>query len=124
MLDDGGLPREDHALLGEHIPGATLLDLPEFRGAACLTGGAGECLLALSILVRDYQVIQFDSDTLTVGPISEVHDCVRAPTVFAPGTWDKQQCESMREQWETASVVHPASGSHVQLLAKANLDKL
>src|SRR6266566_3960372 len=102
VLDDGSLSASDRALLGEHIPGLTLLERAEFRSAACPSGGTWERLLAISSLVRDHYVIQLDSDTLTVGSIDEVRDCIEFQTAFALGTWDNQKIETMRERCETA----------------------
>ena len=124
VLNDGSLSNEDRALLGAHVPGTTVLELPQFRSATCPTGGCWERLLAISMLVRDYYVIQLDSDTLSVGPIDEVRDCVQRQTAFALGTWDNQECEEMREQWETTARRKPGPGSHVQIVAEANFHKL
>jgi len=124
VLNDGSLSHEDRALLDAHIPGVTMLELPMFRSAACPTGGTWERLLAISMLVNDYYVIQLDSDTLSVGAIDEVRDCVQRQRAFALGTWDHQRCESMHERWETATGLKPRRDSHVQLLAEANFDKL
>ena len=124
VLNDGSLSEEDRVLLGAHIPGVTILELPQFRSAECPIGGCWERLLAIAELVEHYYVIQLDSDTLSVGPIDEVRDCVRGQTAFAIGTWDNQECESMREQWETAVGLKPDSGAHVQLVAEANFHKL
>ena len=124
VLNDGSLTREDRAVLGAHIPGVTVLELPQFRSSACPVGGTWERLLAISALVRDYYVIQLDSDTLSIGPIDEVRDCVQRQRAFALGTWDNQECEEMREQWETAAGLKPGSESHVQLVAEASFDKL
>jgi len=124
VLNDGSLSHGDRVLLGAHLPGVAFLELPDFRSTACPTGGCWERLLAISALVKDYYVIQLDSDTLSVGAIDEVRDCVRRQAAFALGTWDNQECESMREQWETAVRLKPGPGSHVQLVAEANFHKL
>ena len=39
VLNDGSLTAEDHAVLGAHIPGVTVLELPQFRSIACPVGG-------------------------------------------------------------------------------------
>jgi len=124
VLNDGSLSHEDRTLLDAHIPGVTFLELPEFRSAACPAGGTWERLLAISTLVNDYYVIQLDSDTLSVGAVDEVRDCVHRQRAFALGTWDNQSCESMHERWQTATGLRPGPHSHVQLVAEANFDKL
>lgn len=124
VLNDGSLDATDFAVISEHVPGATVLELPSFRSAACPTGGCWERLLAISSLVRDYYVIQLDSDTLTVGPIAEVHNCVGQGIAFALGTWDNQTFETMRERREIAAKLNVGTKSHIQLVAEANFDKL
>lgn len=124
VLNDGSLTGDDESLLNWHMPGLTLLRLPEYRSAACPTGGTWERLLAISSFVRDYYVLQLDSDTLTIGPIEEVRDCIKQQRVFALGTWDNQDFESMRERSLTARSLKPGVDSHVQLVAEANFDKL
>jgi hypothetical protein len=124
VLDDASLSTGDHARLRDHIPGLTLLELAEYRSAACPSGGTWERLLAISSLVRDHYVIQLDSDTLTVGPIEEVRDCIGRQAAFALGTWDKQKIETMRERCETAKKRVAQGDGHVQVVAEANFDKL
>jgi hypothetical protein len=124
VLDDASLSGDDHARLRDHIPGVALLELAEYRSAACPSGGTWERLLAISSLVRDRYVIQLDSDTLTVGSIEEVRDCIGRQAAFALGTWDRQKIETMRERCETAKKRVAQGDGHVQVVAEANFDKL
>jgi len=124
VLNDGSLDTGDREVIRKHIPGVTLLELPSFQSGACPTGGCWERLLAIASLVNDFYVIQLDSDTLTVGPIAEVRNCVAQQTAFALGTWDNQDFETMRERAETAAKLKPTANAHVQVVAEANLDKL
>jgi hypothetical protein len=124
VVDDGSLSADDRALLGEHVPGLTLLELAEFRSAVCPRGGTWERLLAIASLVREHFVVQLDSDTLTVGPIDDVRTCVNEQTAFALGTWDRQGFESMRERVETASKLNRGPNPHVQVAAEASFIKL
>ena len=124
VVDDGTMTASDRATLAEHIPGVTLLDRAGFRSASCPEGGTWERLLAISVLVRDSYVVQLDSDTLTVGSIDEVRDCVRGQTAFALGTWDRQRIETMRERCSTAKGLMGRDDSHVQLVAEGHFDQL
>jgi hypothetical protein len=114
----------EHTIGKDHIPGLTLFELAEYRSAACPSGGTWERLLAISSLVRDHYVIQLDSDTLTVGSIDEVRDCIGRQAAFALGTWDNQKIETMRERCETAKKRMTQGDGHVQVVAEANFDKL
>lgn len=124
VLDDGSLTERDRSSLRDHVPGLALHELAEFRSAACPSGGTWERLLAIAALVRDHYVIQLDADTLTVGPIDEVRDCVAKQVAFALGTWDRQKLETMRERWETARRLTGRAADHVQVVAESHFDRL
>jgi hypothetical protein len=124
VLDDSSLSGDDLAKLREHVPGLTLFELAEYRSAACPSGGTWERLLAISSLVRDHYVIQLDSDTLTVGLIDEVRDCIGRQAAFALGTWDNQKIETMRERCATGKKRITQGDGHVQVVSEANFDKL
>ena len=124
VLDDGSLSANDRAILNDHIPRLTLLNLHEHRSPSCPSGGTWERLLAISAIVRDHYVVQLDSDTLTVGPIDEVRQCVTRQGAFAIGTWDNQRIETMRERCDTAKRRVTQGDDHVQVVAEAHFDKL
>ena len=124
VVNDGSLNQEDAAILHKHVPGLSVLDLERFRTAACPRGGCWERLLAIAELVKDHYVIQLDSDTLTVGPIDEVRQCVAGGTAFALGTWDNQDFEPMTARCAHAQALDSGADAHIQLIAEANFDKL
>jgi hypothetical protein len=124
VVDDGTLTASDAALLREHIPGLVLLAASAFHSDACPVGGTWERLLAIATLVHDHYVVQLDSDTLTLGPIAEVRDCIAKQAAFVIGTWDNQKVESMRERSDTAKKLVDGLNGHVQVVAEANFDKL
>ena len=124
VVNDGSLSTADRALLTDHVPHLTVLELPAFRSPSCPSGGTWERLLAISSLVNDHYVIQLDSDTLTLGPIDEVRECIRREVAFALGTWDNQKIETMRERSETARKLHAGQTGHVQVVAEAHFDRL
>jgi hypothetical protein len=126
VLNDGSLNVEDMALLREHFPSTTVLELPEFRGRSLPTGGCWERLMAISELVKNNYVIQLDSDTLTLASVPEVITCIDRNTSFVIGTWDRQEFETMESrQRQAATLVAKATRKqHIQLLAEANFDKL
>lgn len=124
VLNDGSLTNTDRALLSTHLPGVTVLELTDFRAAACPTGGCWERLLAISTLVRENYVIQLDSDTLTEGAIDDVRRCITEQRAFALGTWDNQDFESMDERAQVARKLDLGQASHVQVIAEAHFDQL
>jgi hypothetical protein len=124
VVNDGSLSANDRDLLRDHVPALTMFELPAFRSPACPSGGTWERLLAIASLVGDHYVIQLDSDTLTLGPIEDVRECIGNGAAFALGTWDNQKIETMRERSETARKLEPGRSSHVQVIAEANFDQL
>lgn len=124
VLNDGSLTPDDRRLLQSHLPGVTFLELATYRSPACPAGGTWERLLAIASLISEHYVVQLDSDTLTVGFIEEVRDCVSQGRAFALGTWDRQTDESMAERLQTARGLAPSATSHVQLVAEANFGAL
>jgi hypothetical protein len=82
ILDDGTLTASDKSLLAAH------LDRPEIRAIGdvavgdCPRGGCWERLLTLLELRREAYVIQLDSDTVTLGPVSEIGAAIDAGRNF------------------------------------------
>jgi hypothetical protein len=111
-------------LLEEHIPGVCILTLEDHRSAKCPRGGCWERLVAVADNVTERYVIQLDADTLSIGPLAEVEECIRGERAFIIGTWDDQRPETARERWEVATKLARANKVHVQVLAEAHLDSL
>ena len=124
VLDDGSLTGADRQILRRQIPDVSFFALEDYRNSLCPRGGCWERLLAIASLVKDYYVVQLDSDTLTVGAIEEVQDCISRNSSFALATWDNQRLEMMVERCETAQKLISTARAHVQLWAEANFDKL
>jgi hypothetical protein len=124
VLSDGSLTGEDFATLERHIPGVAFLRLEDFRSDKCPTGGTWERLLAISDKVAESYVIQLDADTLSVGPLSEVAECIGTARAFTIGTWDDQRPEFAAERRDVAAKLAREGRVHVQVLAEAHLDCL
>lgn len=123
VVDDGSLTGADRAQLVQHIPGIQFHELAKFRDAGLPQGGCWERLIAIARLSQNRYVIQLDSDTLTLEPISEVVSAVRHNQSFAIGTWDKQAIEPAIERAHTAQSRLEDARPHIQLLAEANFDR-
>ena len=72
ILDDGTLTSADKALLAAHLSSPEIFDIAAVDVGQCPRGGCWERLLTLLELRRDNYVIQLDSDTVTLGPVSEI----------------------------------------------------
>ncbi|HEU5340734.1 hypothetical protein [Edaphobacter sp.] len=76
LLDDGSLTKEDKALLRAHLPKVRIVHISEVTPDRCPKGSCWERLLLISDVVKDSYVVQLDSDTLTLGPIDVVIECI------------------------------------------------
>ena len=121
ILNDGSLTNRDLNLLKEHVLPKDIVHINDIKNSVCPKGGCWERILLISEYIKDYFVIQLDADTLTLGDIPEVHQCVSGKTSFALGTQLGQFIETMRElnvrikQWPE---------NHVQVKAEKNFYKL
>jgi hypothetical protein len=126
ILSDGSLTPDDFDLLRRHIPSVTFLKLEDHQSRHCPMGGTWERLLSIARLVKDHYVIQLDSDTLTLGDIPEIAECVTANRSFVIGTWDNQELETMASRQSEAAVLMEkmTKAPHIQLAAEASFNKL
>lgn len=85
LLDDGTLTDADKALLAYHTGNPVILQFSYIDTGACPKGNCWERLLAILDLRREHYVIQLDSDTVTLGPVSEVRDAIDANRSFTLG---------------------------------------
>lgn len=126
ILNDGSLTSGDLALLSKHFPGVTFHSMDAAKSSYCPTGGTWERLLTIAELVKENYVIQLDSDTLTLGNLPEIIDCIHSNKSFAIGTWDNQDFEPMSQRQILAcKIVENFVGqSHIQITAESNFNKL
>ncbi|MGP8260228.1 MAG: hypothetical protein ACLQM6_09800 [Acidobacteriaceae bacterium] len=82
ILNDGTLTKSDYATLHTHLPGVRIVSISEVSPDQCPKGSCWERLLLISDLVKDTYVVQLDSDTITVGAIAEVEQCIDANRSF------------------------------------------
>ncbi|MDN4053754.1 hypothetical protein QPK32_11750 [Massilia sp. YIM B02763] len=85
VVCDPSIDADDRAVLTRHVPHLELRQAHEFTHPDIPRGGTWERLFAISEYVADSYVIQLDADTLTVQPIPEVLDAVRAGQGFVLG---------------------------------------
>jgi len=70
-------------------------------------------------------VVQLDSDTLAVGDLDEIRECVAENRSFVIGTWDNQDFETMsNRQQEAARIIESTGNSHIQVVAESSFDRL
>jgi hypothetical protein len=82
ILDDGSLTQEDRRLLAEQLGDPLIRHISQVRTGACPKGGCWERLLTLLDLAENDYVIQLDSDTVTVGDVSEIRNAIEKNRSF------------------------------------------
>jgi hypothetical protein len=82
ILNDGSLTSEDLSTILAHIPKAKLVSLFGISTGTCPKGSCWERLFLISDLVQNSYVVQLDSDTLTLGDISEIKQAIAANRSF------------------------------------------
>lgn len=121
ILNDGSLTAADQDLLRHHVRPSEVIPIESSRGPGLPVGGTWERLTFIARSVADAYTIQLDADTVTVGPIPEVDDCVRTGTAYALGEWPGQQIDSVQE---ASRIVAHSNSTHVQILAEQQLVQL
>ena len=123
VLIQDSCPRANLEVLSHHVNPTRILRDSDVDLGRCPGSGAWgwERLVAVVSEAERSYVIQLDSDTVTVADVPEVKECVNANRSFTIGTWSNQEIEPMRQSCDR---VRNAEGSHVQLVAERNFDKL
>jgi hypothetical protein len=121
VIDDGSLTAADIELLQRSLSDPHIIRADRIDTGACPRGGTWERPLHILDLSSSRYVIQIDSDTLTLAPVSEVIDAYRINRSFTLATHEGQRPLTLDE----ASRAAPRSPSqHVQIVAESGLAKL
>lgn len=82
ILNDGTLTSEDLAFLSMHLDNPEVISIKDVKTAPCPKGGTWERLLTILDRAANHYVIQLDSDTLTLGDLHEVEQCIDGNRAF------------------------------------------
>jgi hypothetical protein len=82
VLDDGTLSARERETIAYHLGGCEFRSRANVHTAPCPSGGCWERLLTILDLRAENYVIQFDSDTVTRGPLPEVAEAITANRSF------------------------------------------
>lgn len=82
VLDDGTLTGQDRARLRHHLDDPEILSIHDVDVGPCPHGGTWERLLTILDRAADDYVIQFDSDTVTTGPLPLVEQAIADNVCF------------------------------------------
>jgi hypothetical protein len=121
IIDDGTLTRRDIDLLRFQVAPSEFVRADSLVSASCPSYISWKKLFCIAHCIRDSFTIQLDSDTLTVGDIADIGECIDAGASFILGTWKDQEIASMAEANRAA---RESPSRHVQMMAERNFDKL
>ena len=128
VLNDGSLTGSDLNILRGNINEVEIYDIPSVASNSCPAGGCWERLLLISDLVADNYVIQLDADTITLGSVEEIDECIEAESSFVlASSGDYPTIEPMLKSSERAKNFIEEEGAkkvHVQAVAEAGFENL
>jgi len=121
IIDDGSLTPGDREILEYHLGLPRMIHKDVVSTLGCPKGGTWERLLKILDLTHSSYVIQLDADTLTLGSIEAVKNCVQENASFTLGTKEGQFFVSVTDAAESAQKV---PGTHLQDVAERSLRHL
>lgn len=130
LLDDGSLTTGDRAALAAHLGNPDIRSIRDVDTGDAPRGGCWERLMTLiDLSARDY-VVQLDSDTVTLGSVSEVRAAIDARRSFTIVGGTDGEAQGLMTLTDFRSQVYPEgpdalpTGSHVQTQIEARMDRL
>src|SRR3546814_19404992 len=82
IMDDGTLTDRDRSVLRQHLDDPPIISIRDINTGPCPRGGTWERLLPiLDLCAADY-IIQLDSDTVTIGPVTHIQQAIAANSSF------------------------------------------
>jgi len=130
LLDDGSLTGQDHERLSAHLGNPEVRSIRDVHTGAAPRGGCWERLMTLIDLSAHDYVIQLDSDTVTLGPVSEVRaaiDAGRCFTILGGTDGEEQGLKTLRDFRRDVYPGGPGkieADAHVQTQIEARMDQL
>jgi len=121
IINDGTLTESDIVNLKKIIPNVNISLASDIETHGCPTYISWKRLFRIQQLAKSSYVIQLDSDTVSLGPLVEVHDRVVHNQGFLIGSerWGKAvDVDLLRD------VVSQWNNTHVQPLAEINFHKM
>lgn len=123
VLVDGKLGYRAVQTLCDHIPGIVIEPHTKYRNKHCPSGGTWERLLALVTHSADSFILQLDADTVTLGRLGKVEDCIKSGRAFTLGSLQGRRVESGAVACQRAKQSNAGGDSHIQTLCESTLDQ-
>lgn len=122
ILDDGTLTDSDRQILAHHLDSPRIIPIAGVDKGDCPSGGCWERLNTLLELRRDAYVIQLDSDTVTLGPVTEVAEAIAAGRNFTLKGDAASRLQSASSFGRDLAEV--SEDAHVQARIEAAMDRI
>lgn len=122
VLVDGVLRDKSIRALREHIPDIAIEPHIKYRSTQCPSGGTWERLLALVTLAAKIFMIQLDADTVTLGRLREVEECVTNEHAFTLGSLQGREIEAGAVAARRAKESIAKGDAHIQTWSESILD--
>ncbi|MBS3997226.1 MAG: hypothetical protein KGZ67_07790 [Hydrogenophaga sp.] len=120
IVDDGLLP-EDRTVIRQHLRRVEFVDRRGVPNTVCPAGGTWERLLSVADFCERHDVVQLDSDTVTVAHPTDVAERLRHREAFTLPTQQGNRFVSVGEASET---VRQSDSAHVQVQAEKKLGEI
>jgi hypothetical protein len=130
LLDDGSLTANDNDALASHLGNPEIRSIRDVDTGDAPRGGCWERLMTLIDLSATDYVIQLDSDTVTLGAVTEVRAAIDAGRSFTIVGGTDGEAQGLKRLTDFRREVYPAgpdvlpAGSHVQTQIEARMDRL
>lgn len=124
VLTDGAFSDRAVCTLRDHVPGIVMEPHVNYRDKSCPQGGTWERLLALVTHAQHSFTIQLDSDTVTLGRLGCVADCIASGKAFTLGSMQGREVVAGVVASQRAKAALAGGDGHIQTLSESVLDRI
>lgn len=121
LLIDGDFCESSLDALHAQVPGISIEAHTQYRRDDCPVGGTWERLAALVAHASERFTVQLDADTITLGRLKVVEDCIAAGRAFTLGSGQGQRFEPAADAAARADGYLAKGDTHIQTLSESKL---
>ncbi|MDE2199743.1 MAG: hypothetical protein KGJ41_12055 [Rhodospirillales bacterium] len=121
IIDDGTLHPKDRDILSRHLPGATLIARDEIVLGSLPPDLMWQRLACVIAASAEGFVIQLDSDTVTIGAVDVVRNCIEQNRSFIMAT---QECPQIQPLPVAVKFAEGHPSRHIQIVAEQAMANL
>lgn len=123
VLTDAAFSDRVVRTLRDHVPGVVMEPHVKYRNGSCPHGGTWERLVALITHAQHSFTIQLDSDTVTLGRLDCVADCIASGQAFTLGSMEGRELVAGVVASQRAKAALAKGDRHIQTLSESVLDR-